>query len=92
MYNYLCSIVISFLLVFQLHALQAPAQHAKNIYVVNSQEDSVTVLNGVTTEIVATIPVGKQPSSIAITEDGLISHAKILHRLKSVNHSNGITS
>src|SRR5580692_2402622 len=41
-----------------------------DVYVSNERSDNVTVIDGATRQVVATIPVGKRPRGIHISPDG----------------------
>lgn len=48
----------------------APAATGYQIYVTNEKSDDVTVIDGATNTVVATIPIGKRPRGIHVSPDG----------------------
>src|SRR5580692_10663352 len=55
-----------------LFTTAARCQSGQNydIYVSNERSDNVSVIDGVTRQVVATIPVGKRPRGIHLSPDG----------------------
>src|SRR5436190_15037139 len=47
-----------------------PIARAYHVYVTNEKGGDVTVIDGATREVVATIPVGKRPRGIRVSPDG----------------------
>jgi YVTN family beta-propeller protein len=63
--------MFSRLLPLMLVALSASTIHAQLVaYVTNNQSNNVSVIDTATNTVTATIPVGKQPSGIALSPDG----------------------
>src|SRR5712672_3028111 len=48
----------------------APLARAYHVYVTNEKAGDVSVIDGTTREVVATIPVGKRPRGIRVSPDG----------------------
>jgi YVTN family beta-propeller protein len=63
--------MFSRLLPLMLVALSASATNAQLVgYITNNQSNNVSVIDTATNTVIVTIPVGKQPSGIALSPDG----------------------
>ena len=50
------------------------APDSRHAYVVNEEDNSVSVLNGRTGAVTATVPVGRSPRAIGMSPDGRLAY------------------
>jgi len=69
------------LAIFLCLPLVPAGSHAERIYVSNFNSDRVTVLDSVTYQVAASIPVGDQPQGIALNVDGSRAYGNVNRKL-----------
>lgn len=52
----------------------SPLEEARTVYVVNEGDDTVSVIDGISRSVIATIPVGKSPHDIVLDPSGKVAY------------------